>query len=317
MTLLRFPLSSTLLVGASLLLFSACKGGPVADHVEIAPPPVDADAPQHLPGLHNVVTYDEDIVCGGVPEGEEGLRTLRAMGIKTIVSVDGTKPNAAAAEQLGMRYIHLPISYDTVEPERQKELAQALANTEHPIYMHCHHGKHRSAAALGSAVVMAGVMTPEQACDRMAISGTSPKYKGLWAAVRGAKPLAKQELVADPASFPSVSEVSGMVEIMAEVDLVLDFVKQAKDAGWKAPEDHPDLIATKETRRLATLMARLQEDRESQGYEAKYQGMLQETIDLTQRLDEAARGGRLEMAAGLVDAVEKSCKACHADYRNN
>ena len=58
-------------------------------------PEIEGFPLQHLPGLHNVVTYDQDVVCGGVPEGEEGLRTLRAMGIKTIVQA------TAAPEFLG------------------------------------------------------------------------------------------------------------------------------------------------------------------------------------------------------------------------
>ena len=310
------PIGAARFAVATILLLPACQGGPDHPDVTVRPPEVTATEAVQMPGLHNVVTYGPDIVCGGVPEGREGLETLRAMGIKTIVSVDGQKPDAKTAEALGMRYVHLPISYDTVTPERQKELAQVLVNADQPIYMHCHHGKHRSAAALGSAVVLAGKMTPEQACERMSVSGTSPSYTGLWAAVREAKPLPANELQADISRFPSIAQVSGMVETMAEIDLVFSLVDQARDAGWRAPDDHPDLVPTKETKRLADLMAHLRDDPESQQLPADYQEMLNEAIDQTTELDRLVRAGKSAEAAKLLDAIRAGCKACHKEYRN-
>ncbi|HEX6813982.1 MAG TPA: hypothetical protein VF384_20330 [Planctomycetota bacterium] len=118
----------------------------IATHGPIAAPAADAKKATDLPGLHNVVVYAPHMISGGQPEGAEGLETLAAMGIKTIISVDGAKPDVEGARRLGMRYVHLPISYDTVTPERQAQLAQAVSSCEGPIYMRCHHGKHRSAA---------------------------------------------------------------------------------------------------------------------------------------------------------------------------
>ncbi|MBM4063406.1 MAG: hypothetical protein FJ265_20245, partial [Planctomycetes bacterium] len=147
-----------LLALAAAVLFAACAGP--APHAPTVPAPApDCADPVHLPGLHQVVTYAPGFVGGGVPEGEEGLRTLAAMGIKTVVSVDGGAPDAAAAEALGMRYVHLPIRYSGIDRERQLELAQVVANAGGPVYVHCHHGKHRSAGALGSALVMTGVLS--------------------------------------------------------------------------------------------------------------------------------------------------------------
>lgn len=283
----------------------------------IPAPSTSATAPVQLPGVHNVVTYAPDLVCGGVPEGEEGLHTLAAMGIKTIVSVDGATPDVAVAEKLGMRYVHLPISYDTVTPERQKELAQAIASTEGPIYMHCHHGKHRSAAALGTALVLAGKLTPEQATERMGVSGTAKEYKGLWKAVAEARPLDASQLKVDPSTLPKISKVSGMVATMAEIDLVFDLVKQAQKAKWQAPKDHPDLVPTKETKRLHDLYAGLHKDADSIKMPADYQKMLDEEIANTRALDAAVRGGNSADADKLFDVVSKSCKACHVKYRDN
>ncbi|MCB9877233.1 MAG: cytochrome c [Planctomycetes bacterium] len=317
---LSFRSAASLLSAACLplLLITACQSSgdahQIAAHVEA--PPVDADQAVGFPGLHNVVTYAPDVVCGGAPEGHEGLEALKAMGIKTIITVDGAAPDAKGAEALGMHYIHLPISYDTVTPERQKELAQAVASSEGPIYMHCHHGKHRSAAALGSALVLAGKMTPEQAVAKMEISGTSPAYKGLWKAVREAEALPEAQLHVDPKVFPSVAKTSGMVQTMSEVDMVFDLVKQAEKAGWKAPEDHPDLNAPKETKRLATLFANLKKDKESMALPADYQQMLDKAITDTAKLDELVHAGDAAAAAELLKTIGTTCKDCHKVHRD-
>ncbi len=283
----------------------------------IAAPPTSADKSVSLPGLHNVVTYAPEIVCGGVPEGEEGLHTLAAMGIKTIISVDGATPDVDGAERLGMRYVHLPISYDTVPEKRQQELAQALVSLPGPVYMHCHHGQHRSAAALGSAVVLAGRLTPERALERMAVSGTAKEYTGLWKAVREARPLDASQLHADPSSFPKISQVRGMVATMSEIDLAFDLVKQAKKAGWKAPKDHPDLFAPKETKRLALLFANLQSDADSKQLPTDYQTRLQHAIETTKALDTAVQANDLVTASELMEQIGKGCKQCHQTYRDN
>jgi protein tyrosine phosphatase (PTP) superfamily phosphohydrolase (DUF442 family) len=308
-----------LLAAALPMLTLGCQSKPAAAPalaVAIPVPTVGAEKTVHLPGLHNVLTYAPDRIGGGQPEGREGLNTLAAMGIKTIVSVDGAKPDVEAARQLGMRYVHLPISYDTVTPQRQQELAQVLANCDGPIYMHCHHGKHRSAAALGSALVLCGTLTPAQAQACMKVSGTAKEYTGLWQAVANGKPLAAEQLRADPKSFPSVATVTGMVATMAGIDAVFDLVKQSAQAGWKAPDDHPDLVATKETARLASLFAELEHDAESKALPADYQQQLQQAIEQSRALDAAVRKADSKQAAELLAALGKGCKSCHVTYRD-
>ena len=296
---------------------SACNTPPPPPAVPAVPkPPLAATKAEHLPGLHNVVAYATDVIGGGQPEGEEGLVTLKGMGIQTVVSVDGATPDVANAEKLGLRYVHLPISYDTVTPERQQQLAQVLANCAGPIYVHCHHGKHRSAAALATALVGTGALTPDAAKARMQVSGTAKEYTGLWQAVEQAKPLDAAALRADASSFPSVMKVTGLVATMAEIDAVIDLVKQAKDAGWKAPADHPDLVASKETARLAKLFAALTDDAESKAFPADYQQKLQQSIAASAALDAAVRGNDAIGADQQLAALSKGCKACHATYRD-
>lgn len=314
----KSPLLFSAAAAVTMVFVASCRSpqsAPAAE-IRIAPPSVAATKAEQMPGIHNVVSYEQGVVCGGVPEGEEGLQTLAAMGIKTIISVDGATPDVATAAKLGMRYVHLPISYDTVTPERRQQLAQAVASCEGPIYTHCHHGKHRSAAALASAMVLAGKLTAEQAQERMAVSGTAKEYTGLWQSVRDSKPLPADQLHVDPATLPSVTKVSGMVGTMAEIDMVIDLVKQAKEAGWHAPKDHPDLVAPKETARLASLFANLKQDPESLAHPAEYQGMLEKSIAASAALDAAVRAGDAATAATHLATITKSCKQCHTIYRD-
>ncbi|HIE72390.1 MAG TPA: hypothetical protein EYP98_20725, partial [Planctomycetes bacterium] len=213
---------------------SACLSTVAIATVEIVTPTTTAKKARNLPGLHNVVTYADELLCGGVPEGEQGFAALATLGVKTVISVDGATPDLVHATAHGLRYVHLPISYDTVSSERQLQLAQAIRNVQRPIYVHCHHGKHRRGAALATALVCAGEMSVAEVSERMGVSGTAASYTGLWQAVRAAQPMSPAQLQADPASFPSVTVVTGLVATMAEMDQIIDLVRQSHQARWQA-----------------------------------------------------------------------------------
>ena len=63
------------------------------------------------PGLHNVYHLSDSIISGSEPAGRAAFEELAAMGVKTILSVDGAVPDAETASELGMRYVHVPIQY--------------------------------------------------------------------------------------------------------------------------------------------------------------------------------------------------------------
>ena len=98
--------------------------------------------------------------------------------MQTVISVDGAKPDLEAARKHGLRYVHLPHGYDGVPAPRGDELAIALRTLEGPIYVHCHHGKHRSPAAAGVAwvtVMVTGVPTGSfSTANRSQCNGTIP-----------------------------------------------------------------------------------------------------------------------------------------------
>src|SRR5205814_5083001 len=74
----------------------------------IVAPLIRAAKPAELPGLHHVFRVDHKLYSGAAPEGDAGLGSLRALGIRTVISVDGARPDVTRAQRFGLRYVHLP-----------------------------------------------------------------------------------------------------------------------------------------------------------------------------------------------------------------
>ena len=76
---------------------------------------------KHLENGHIVTSK---VISGAQPEGEESFKALQALGVKTIISVDGAKPDVEGAKKYGMRYVHIPITYATVTPQQANAIAK-------------------------------------------------------------------------------------------------------------------------------------------------------------------------------------------------
>ena len=134
--------------------------------------PDDSDSP--LPNLHRVT---ESVYSGGQPEGEFGFQKLSELGIETVISVDGAQPDVESAKKYGLKYVHLPHGYDGIEEEHAAKLAKAVQSFGQ-VYIHCHHGHHRSPAAAAVACVGLDQITPGEGRELLEKAGTSPQYKG-------------------------------------------------------------------------------------------------------------------------------------------
>lgn len=292
----------------------------------IAIPAANAPKSQDYPGLHNVVTYSTGVFTGSVPEGPEGFETLHAMGVKTIISVDGAEPEVAKAKALGMKYVHLPIGYNGMDSQRTLELAKAVQvaqqeNPDAPVYMHCHHGKHRSAGALGASAVTLGYITPEQGVERMKVSGTAPNYTGLYKCVQVATPASPAQLAALPSTFPEVWKTTSLVHAMVEMDEVFEHLKAIEKAGWRAPKDHPDLVPVAEAGRLADLFRNLRDDAAVQKKPAEFTTWLLADSKKAEALEtDLAKwqgdGAAPESLSKHMKLLAASCKECHVKYRD-
>jgi protein tyrosine phosphatase (PTP) superfamily phosphohydrolase (DUF442 family) len=286
-------------------------------------PPVDGEEPAEYTGLHNVVTYSPGLLAGSAPEGDAGFQTLAAMGVKTIISVDGAAPEADRARARGIRYIHLPIGYNGMDHARALEIAKAIQDGEAsgPVYVHCHHGKHRAACAAGVGAVSLGLISPDAALARMKISGTAPNYTGLFEVVSAARPASREELDSVADDFPEVWRTSGLVRSMVEIDEAFDHLGAIEAAGWTVPQEHPDQVPAAEAGRLADLFRNLGEDERVRAKPPEFREHLAEAAEraasLESRLIEPTVPGPPTADLGArLKLIAASCKVCHAKYRD-
>jgi len=191
--------------------------------------------------IPNAVRVHEKVISGGLPEGENAFKELRSLGIQTIVCVDGAKPDVEIASRFGLRYVHLPHGYDRIPKQRAQELAKAVRDLEGPIYIHCHHGKHRSPAAAAVACVGAGLIPAPDALAILEIAGTSRDYLGLYQSTREAREIDRELLNELKVEFRPVVEIPLMVDAMVELDVTFHRLQQISENGWKALPKHPDV----------------------------------------------------------------------------
>lgn len=267
--------------------------------------------------VHNLFRIGDKVYCGSGPESYDDFRFLASLGVKTIVSVDGAVPHVDTARELGLRYVHLPLKYSEMSPADVQGLAGVLANVTGPIYVHCHHGKHRSPAATAAAAIALGLVSPEQGVEFMKIAGTASHYEGLYASVSIACAATPEQLDAAPAEFPAAREAEGIVGAMVEVDLAFEHLNTIRAAGWRVPTDHPDLVPAAEAGRLADNMRISGEDAEVADLGDDFARRLADAVAKASALEEAIVAGApaSELDARFV-LVRTSCKDCHATYRD-
>ncbi len=187
------------------------------------------------PHLPNALKLHPKVISGGMPEGEAAFAELKSLGVRTIISVDGAKPNIELANRFGMRYVHLPHGYDGIPDGRTLELAKALRQCDGPVYLHCHHGKHRSPTAAAVACVAIGFIRPQDAVSVLELAGTNKNYRGLYGSAEKAKRIADDVLDRMHVDLPAIAKLPPLAESMVEIELHHDRLKKSAAQGWPPP----------------------------------------------------------------------------------
>lgn len=301
----------------------------------LALPPLDlvrasgGDAPPaprrvEAAGVENLFRLSAGLYSGAQPEGDVGFEALKRLGIRTIVSVDGSRPDVEAARRLGLRYVHLPVGYEGIPRERAVRLVKAMHEFPGPVFVHCHHGQHRGPAAAAICATAVEGWDRQTARSWLEQAGTDPKYKGLFAAVDGFVPPTAEELAeVEPGDLPERAEVPALVEVMVEVDATWDRLKAARKAGFRATSDHPDLDPPHEAAMLAEHFreANRREDAKTGGGE--FSRRMADAEQAAAGLEAAIRTfrdepnpARREEAESAFAKAGRSCTACHARLRD-
>lgn len=280
----------------------------------------DPPVPLEIAGIENVFRLDDRLYSGGEPRGSEDFAQLQKLGIRTVLSVDGTAPDVATAREYGLRYVHLPIGYDGIGEGRAREIVKAAKALLGPLYVHCHHGKHRGPAAAAIIGIADRGWSKPEALAWLGKAGTSSEYAGLFRCVREFAVPDERALAAIPGEFPERAEVPDLVEAMVQIDGRWEILQAIRKAGGKAPADHPDVVPEAEALLLAEHyreLLRLDEIKErgeafaDKAREAEVNAL--RLRDLLRSPDAADRG---EPLANAFKASESDCKRCHAAHRN-
>lgn len=281
------------------------------------PPAAPGVVPLRSTNLHNVFAVTTNFFSGSSPEEDAAFAELARLGVKTIISVDGARPDAEAARRHGLRYVHLPIGYDRVPTNRVVELVKAAQTLPGPFYLHCHHGKHRGPAALAVMCAATAGWTTNQADAWLRQAGTAPDYGGLYRSAHEFR-LPEAAALARVSELPEVAKTSSLVEAMVAIDEHFVRLKSAQKTAWREVPGQPDATPAHEATLLWEQFRELLRADDTARRSADYGSRLAGAERVTGRFRALLRDGPADAATrdAAFQAVGKTCAACHKKFRD-
>jgi tyrosine-protein phosphatase SIW14 len=125
--------------------------------------PATPQEPIDLPGLPNFGFISPDVWRGGEPT-RDGLKTLAAMGVKTVI--DLRESDESANVPLGVYYVRLPISAWHADSVDVPEVLRTIAASPKPVFIHCREGRDRTGLAIAAFRLSQG-MNADDACREL------------------------------------------------------------------------------------------------------------------------------------------------------
>jgi protein tyrosine phosphatase (PTP) superfamily phosphohydrolase (DUF442 family) len=309
-----------------ILAWAGCGKSPEpAPRLETTPEPWTGRIPERIddPRLVNAYRVHPRVISGGEPD-REAFQALAELGVRTIISVDGARPDVELAREHGLRYVHLPHGYDGIPERRILELAKGVRDLPGPVFIHCHHGKHRSPAAAATACVAAGLIPSERAEAVLRAAGTSENYRGLYKVALSSRPLNPSVLDDLRIEFPETADVPPLAEAMVALERTWDHVQAVAAAGWKPMEQHPDLSPAHEALLLREHFTELLRSEEASDDPEPFLEMLRESERAARTIEVALNAPgdsktphALERLEAPLGVIEHHCSACHRQFRDN
>ncbi len=278
------------------------------------------------PGLPNLFRIDEELYSGGQPAPEIGFESLKRLGVRTVVSVDGARPALESAHRAGLSYVHVPIGYDGIDREALARLVRALQLKPGPFYIHCHHGQHRGPAAAAVLACERSGWSRERAAAWLKQAGTSTRYRGLFRDVARFESPAPDTLRAiTPNDLPEAVEADGIVEVMVAVGHHWDHLEAIQEAGGTVPPDRPDLDPPHEVLMLRERFVELRRNPDPaypnpDDFLEPLDAAIASTIALEThyRIPPAERSAEVRRGIDVqMRRLKRSCLDCHARHRDH
>lgn len=275
----------------------------------------------NLPGLPNAIQVNPRLISGGQPSAEEGFQQLRRLNVKTIISVDGITPDLESAKRSGIRYIHLPIGYRGIDQKQAGIFAYCFRNLPGPIYIHCHHGKHRSPAAAAVGGISAGLLTRDHALELLTLAKTDPAYQGLFASVRQAKRLSISEQNESAPNLPQTAPVSDLTETMVNLEdcfTKLESLLTVDRNAFDRKQFEASSILLRDD--FAEILRECSADFPDHQFQQSLKSSLSMAEQLRQTLqaeqERSDSADQIRQLKKLVHGIRSECRTCHAVYRD-
>lgn len=246
------------------------------------------------------------MISGGEPQGEVAFVRLKELGVKTVISVDGGMPPVALAKAHGLRYVHLPIGYDGINQSRIAELLRATSEADGPVYVHCHHGKHRGPTAVSVICQAREGWTPQQAEAWLKLAGTSPDYSGLYRTVAEFKAPEPRELKGS-SPLPESVAPPPLIEQMLQIE-----------EHWSHVLEGLANTPPKDVQAEATLLreAFTELERSSADRGDDFLKQLATAKAATEMLETGLKDKAEATVKEATVRIKQSCRDCHAKHRD-
>ena len=299
-------------IGIGLIFLMTAGGRSIA----LDEPAGATSLPRQLPGLDNVLLVMDGLINGSAPQGDAGFDSLRKLGVKTILSVDGAAPDVVRAEARGIRYVHLPIAYGGIAEDQGLRIIRAIRDLPKPIYIHCFHGTHRSPSAAAFAAVGLGRLSNNEAVAFMHQAGASEKYANLYRAVETGKPVDPAAIEKVAPEFPTCFTLPDFVRRMSAIGTTWEQLEETQRAAWAAPADHPDLHPRSLGEALFAALGDAAGDSLVGTKPADFREMVLRSQEFARALAAALTRGDKSETDKHFASLKHSCQACHTKYRD-
>lgn len=278
-----------------------------------APPVLPTAAPAAkrlaIPGIENTFLVTPTLYSGGAPEGQEDFKELQKLGIRTVISVDGTSPDVESAKNSGMKYVHLPVGYDGIKTPIAYKIAKAVQSSSGPVYIHCHHGLHRGPTAVAVVrLCLEPDYTPADALAWMTQAGTDAKYKGLFRMPSLLIRPTPEQLAGLPADFPEKAELQDLTQVMVHTDVHWDVIRSTRGREWLGADSAAILLAEDFREAKRTLTASTKGD--------EFNRLLMVAETTVGQFAEKVKSNQLNEASELFEKIKLQCSECHTKYRD-
>lgn len=269
---------------------------------------VTASASSH-PSLSNLIQVTDGFFSGGEPTCSDDFATLVKLGVRTVVSVDGIRPDLKAAAEHGLDYVHIPIGYDGVGNQASLSLVRLVRDRRGPFYIHCHHGRHRGPAATAIACRASGSFGKDEALKYLARAGTDPLYEGLY------RDVADFEMPDETVELPalvSAANVANFAEQMARIDRAFETLNSSH-----AIKRADSLLLLEAFQESIRCLSRGERSISIESHPDGQGDLINEMHKATEDCERLHNAKHKAERAVLLRQLEQRCASCHRRFRDS